>query len=430
MSALLKSLLALGILVAACNPSSVGNGSPASPASPVSLGVNTLQAPTEAELKQVQDSGLVDANTRFGWALFQQILSEKPVANHFISPLSLSIALGMVLNGAAGETRQEMARILHLEGMDLQEINQAQLTLRKRLVNQGSGVRVDLANALWVKKGITFNPNFLKTNQDYFNARTTALDFADPLSVQTINAWASENTQGRIPRVIGQIDPMTLMILMNAIYFKGSWSTPFDKAQTQPRDFKTGEGKTVQTPMMRHYGKFRYLRDSENQFQAVALPYGKEKSVQMFVFLPDPESSPVALLKKIEASRLNDWLLKLRSQEGEVLLPRFKLEYEVTLNDTLKALGMKQAFEAEKANFSDLIATEQAFISQVKQNSFVEVNEEGTEAAAVTTVVVSATSVQLPQEPFSFVADRPFVYLIYDQTTRSILFMGVLNSPS
>lgn len=423
-----KSLLVFGLLLAACNPSINSNNSTPS-ASMNNPSMHTLQAPTQAELQQVQASGLVEANTRFGWALFQRILSEKPTANHFISPLSVSIALGMVLNGAAGDTRQEMLRTLQLEGMDLETINQAQLILRKHLVNQGSGVQIALANALWAKKGITFNPHFLKTNQDYFNARTTALDFSDPLAVQIINAWASENTQGKIPRVISEIDPLTLMILMNAIYFKGSWSTPFDKTQTEPRDFKTATGQTVQTPMMRHYGKFRYLRSSEDQFQAVALPYGKEKTVQMYVFLPDPESNPAALLKKLEPSRLNEWLTQMRSQDGEVVLPRFKLEYEVALNEPLKALGMKQAFEAQKANFSHLIDSEQAFISQVKQNSFVEVNEEGTEAAAVTTVVVGATSVQLPQEPFSFVADHPFIYLIYDQTTRSILFMGVLNSP-
>ena len=290
--------------------------------------------------------------------------------------------------------------------------------------------RVDLANALWARKGTEFNPNFVKTNQDFFGARVTALDFADPLSVQTINAWASENTQGKIPKVLSQIEAQTLMILMNAIYFKGTWTTPFEKGETAPKDFKQGNGQSKQVQMMRRYGKYRYLRDSENQFQAVALPYGQDKAVNMYVFLPDSESSASALLSKLSGDSLSDWLGKFRSQDGEVMLPRFKMEYEVNLNETLKQMGMAQAFDENRANFSELIKSTQAFISQVKQNSFVEVNEEGTEAAAVTTVTVGATSVQLPQEPFSFQADHPFVYLIYDQTTRSVLFMGLLNQAS
>ncbi|PIQ29101.1 proteinase inhibitor I4 serpin [bacterium (Candidatus Blackallbacteria) CG17_big_fil_post_rev_8_21_14_2_50_48_46] len=427
MRPLLISLLAGSLLLAACT-GSANSGTPSSPSSNTSI--KTLQAPTSAELQAVQDSGLAQAQTRFGLDLFRQVVAEKPNQNHFISPLSVAIALGMVYNGATGTTRQEMAKTLQIEGMDLAKLNQAQLTLRKRLMNQGSGVRIDLANAIWARKGTEFNPNFLKTNQDFFNARTTALDFADPLSVQTINAWASDNTQGKIPKVIDKIDAQTLMLLMNAIYFKGSWNTPFEKSQTQDRAFKDATGKTSQTAMMRRYGKFRYLRDSGQQFQAVALPYGQDKSVNMVVFLPDPESKSSEFLNKLTASQLEDWLSRFRSQDGEVVLPRFKLEYEVGLNQVLKNMGMEMAFDESRADFSDLISSEKAFISQVKQNSFVEVNEEGTEAAAVTTVTVGATSVQLPQEPFSFVADHPFVYLIYDQTAHSILFSGVLNTLS
>lgn len=423
MHPVLKSLLTLTLALSACNNPANSNNSPSNPATP---GLRTLQAPSQAELQQVQDSGLASANTRFGVALFQKVVANQPQANHFISPLSVSIALGMVYNGAAGETRAEMGKTLQVAGLDSAQFNQAQLTLRKRLMNQGSGVRVDLANALWAKKGVEFNPNFVKTNQDFFGARVTALDFADPVSVQTINTWASENTQGKIPKVVNEIDAQTLMILMNAIYFKGSWNTPFAKSETAAKDFKQGNGQSKQAQMMRRYGKYRYLRDSENQFQAVALPYGQDKTVNMYVFLPDPESSANALLSKLSGDSLSDWLGKFRSQDGEVLLPRFKMEYEASLNEPLKQMGMGPAFDESRANFSELLKSK-AFISQVKQNSFVEVNEEGTEAAAVTTVAVGATSVQLPQEPFSFVADHPFVYVIYDQTTRSVLFMGLLN---
>ncbi|MGE3726039.1 MAG: serpin family protein [Candidatus Sericytochromatia bacterium] len=424
-----KTLLTLSLAslaLSACNSPANNGNNPTNPAN----GLRTLQAPTTAELQQVQDSGLASANTRFGVDLFQKVVATQPQGNHFISPLSVSIALGMVYNGTSGETRAEMGKTLQVAGLDSAQFNQAQLTLRKRLMNQGSGVRVDLANALWAKKGIEFNPNFVKTNQDFFGARVTALDFADPLSVQTINSWASENTQGKIPKVLSQIEAETLMILMNAIYFKGTWTTPFEKGETAPKDFKQGNGQSKQVQMMRRYGKYRYLRDSENQFQAVALPYGQDKAVNMYVFLPDSESSAKALLGKLSGDTLSDWLGKFRSQDGEVMLPRFKMEYEANLNEPLKQMGMAQAFDANRANFSELIKTTQAFISQVKQNSFVEVNEEGTEAAAVTTVTVGATSVQLPQEPFSFQADHPFVYLIYDQTTRSVLFMGLLNQTS
>jgi serine protease inhibitor len=428
MRPIFKTLLTLTLALTACNTPAKSNDN--NPNTPVSPGLRTLQAPTANELQLVQDSGLATANTHFGLELFSKIAASQPQANHFISPLSVSIALGMVYNGASGQTRQEMAKALHIEQIDSTQFNQAQLTLRKRLMNQGTGVRVDLANALWAKKGTDFNPNFVKTNQDFFGARVTDLDFSDPLSVQTINTWASENTQGKIPKVIDQIDAQTLMILMNAIYFKGTWNTPFEKSQTEPRNFKQGNGQNKQAQMMRHYGKYRYLRDTEQQYQAVMLPYGQDKTVNMIVFLPDPESNTATLLSKLSGDSLAQALSKFRSQDGEVLLPRFRQEYEINLNQSLQDLGIKDAFNESTANFSELIKSTQAFISQVKQNSFVEVNEEGTEAAAVTGVTVGATSVQLPQEPFSFVADHPFVYLIYDQTTRSVLFMGLLNQPS
>jgi serine protease inhibitor len=421
------------LLLAACAPTlpNPNPNQPASPNNPATPGLSTLQAPSASELQTLQDSGLVAANTRFGLKLFKAIEGTQQGQNLFVSPLSVSIALAMTLNGTAGDTRSEMLQALELQGMDLSQVNAANLTLRKRLANPGPGVELLIANALWGKAGLTFNPNFLKSNQDFFAARVTALDFMQPASISLINQWASANTKGKIPQVISQISPETILILMNAIYFKGSWKDPFEKAQTEPKTFTKADGSTKEHPSMRRYGKYRYLRDTEQKFQAVALPYGANEDARMYVFLPDEDSNTHALLQSLTPEALNEWLPKMRRQDGAVVLPRFTFKGEQQLNAPLQALGLRKAFSEGQADFSDLLQdpASKAFISNVKQDSFVEVNEEGTEAAAVTTVTVGATSVQIPQEPFNMEINRPFIHLIRDEKTGAILFMGVTADP-
>jgi serpin B len=263
-------------------------------------------------------------------------------------------------------------------------------------------------------------------NKQFFQAELGGEDFSKPESAQTINHWADKSTHGKIKQVVQwPFDPMTRVILANAIYFKGKWDRPFEKKETKPHAFHPAKGATRPVPTMWQRGHFNYQQG--DGFQAVRLPYAGGR-LQMYLFLPDTDSSPAKLLAGLDSDTWRHKILPgFRDREGTLALPRFKLEYDVTLNDPLKALGMRHAFE--DADFSEM-ASEPLFVSQVKQKSFVEVNEEGTEAAAVTTVAMQTSAIMKPIKPFEMIVDRPFLFVIADDQTKSILFMGVIYDPA
>lgn len=412
--------------ISACQPSN----SPGTDSSS-SSGLRTLSAPSSAELSQLRDSALPAANRRFSFALFQDLIQATPRENIFVSPLSVSIALSMLYNGASGETQQEMAQALAYQNLSVTDLNQGQLTLRKRLQNSGEGVEVLLANALWGKEGLSFQADFLAQKQRFYDARLEALPFGSPSAVTRINQWASDNTKGLIPKVVEEIDPQTILLLMNAIYFKGAWSTPFQAEQTKLQPFYKADETQLEQAMMTRYGKWRYAEVEGTQM--VSLPYGKAERTEMLVFLPaKAQDLEQWVATQFNAEHWDQWQNALRSRDGRVTLPKFKIKNTLALNDTLKRLGMVKAFSEAEANLDRLVQSTalKPFVSAVKQDAFVEVNEKGTEAAAVTTVTVGATSVILPQEPFEMLMNRPFVYAIYDKETESILFMGTFHSPA
>ena len=230
------------------------------------------------------DKRLVSANTRFGFKLFEEIVQQDVGKNIFISPSSAAFALTMTYNGAEGETREAMARTLELAGINLEEVNRASLQLKEMLENPDHRVELVIANSLWMRKGIEFKSEFIKRNRNFFKADARTLDFNDPSAPSTINEWVNKNTQGKIDKIVGRIDPFTILFLINAIYFKGMWSMEFDKEQTKEGEFTLFDGTQKKHPMMSQSGRFRYF-EGEN-FQAVSLPYGKGR-VSMVVFLPD-----------------------------------------------------------------------------------------------------------------------------------------------
>jgi serine protease inhibitor len=372
------------------------------------------------------NSKLLDANTRFGFKLFSEILKEKRGKNTFVSPSSVAIALSMTYNGASGSTQQAMARALELRGMSLQEINQANAGLKQVLENPDPQVQLAIANSLWARQGIPFKPEFLQRNKTFYNAEVASLDFADPAAKDTINNWVKQNTQGKIDKIIDQIKADQVMFLINAIYFKGQWSEKFDKSATAPAPFYLAGGKSKQHPLMSQTGDYRYFENE--QFQAVSLPYGAKQRISMYIFLPKPKSNLDAFYKNLSVQSWNTWISQFGRRQGSIKIPRFKLEDELQLNKALKALGMAEAFDRDRANFSAL-SSEPMSIDEVKHKTFVEVNEEGTEAAAVTSIGVVATSAQIPQEPFNMVVDRPFFCAIRDNQTGTILFMGSIVDP-
>jgi serine protease inhibitor len=373
---------------------------------------------------QSVDSRLVEANTKFGFKLFQEVLKQDSNKNVFVSPTSIAIALSMTYNGASGETQQAMAKALELQGMSLPDINQANEALKATLEKADPDVQLAIANSLWAKQGIPFKPEFLQSNQQFYKAKVTELNFSSPDATKTINGWVKENTRGKIDRIINQIQPNDVLFLINAVYFKGNWSKQFDKSQTTERPFYLSNGTQKQHPMMSQSGKYRYYENET--LQAVSLPYGKGR-LSFYVFLPKKNTNLKTFEQQLSLENWQQWMNQFQMRSGSIQLPRFKFDYDIQLNNALKALGMETAF-SNQANFSNMTSASVA-IDEVKHKTFVEVNEEGTEAAAATSVGMVLTSAPMPQEPFQMVVDRPFFCAIRDNETGTILFMGSIQEP-
>ncbi|MBW4508429.1 MAG: serpin family protein [Scytonematopsis contorta HA4267-MV1] len=392
---------------------------------------NALAAPsfaTESKVtKEAQKPNpkLIDANTKFGFKLFSQLQTQDSGKNLFISPSSVAIALAMTYNGASGSTQQAMARTLELQGLSLEQINSSYAALKNLLENLDPKVQLTIANSLWADKNASFQPDFLKRNRDFYKAKVTNLDFQDRKSPSVINNWVKESTRGKINEIVQQIRPEQVLFLVNAIYFKGSWTEEFDKKQTTEKPFYLASGGQKNHPLMSQSGKYEYLE--HEQFQAVSLPYGNSGKVSFYIFLPKQNSNLKTFYQNLNAQSWEGWISKFKKREGSVQIPRFKMDYDVTLNNSLTALGMGEAF-SDRADFSAMGSQKNLSISEVKHKTFLEVNEEGTEAAAATSVGVMLTSMPVV-EPFRMVVDRPFFCAIRDNQTGSVLFMGSIVEP-
>ena len=373
------------------------------------------------------DGSVVTANTKLGFSLFNEIRKTEQDKNIFISPFSISVALAMTLNGAAGETKQAMTNTLQLHGLDSESINTGYAGLRQTLLTSDPKVTLTIANSLWARQGFSFKPDFLQRNTQFFGAEISTLDFDNSSASKTINQWVDINTNGKIQKIVGdQIDPITVLFLINAIYFKGTWQKEFDPSKTREGPFHLANGDEKQVPMMRQQRWYPYYR--EENFQAISLAYG-DGQMSMYIFLPDRESDLNIFLENLNAESWENWMSQFHEQDVSLVMPKFKLEYGKTLNDPLKALGMDVAFDPELADFSRMASLEfgNLYIEKVVHKTFVEVNEEGTEAAAATSVEVGVKSV--PPPPISFSVDRPFFFAIRDNETKTVLFMGIVVEP-
>lgn len=389
------------------------------------LAISVQQSESKVQAaKQTVNPKLVAANTRFGFKLFSEILKKDSGKNVFVSPTSVAIALSMTYNGASGETQQAMANALQLQGLSVPELNRANADLKALLENPDTKVQLTIANSLWARQGVSFKPDFLRRNQEFYRAEITELDFQSPSAAATINGWVKQNTRGKISQIVDKLSPNDILFLINAIYFKGSWSREFDKGSTATKPFYLLDGSQKQHPLMSQRGNYRYYET--DQFQAVSLPYGN-KRFSMYVFLPKKSSNLSAFYKTLTAETWQQWMNQFRSRAGSIEIPRFKLEYDTELKEALTALGMGVAFDRLRANFAGL-SDERTKIDRVKHKTFVEVNEEGTEAAAATSVGIVAVSAPV-DEPFNLVVDRPFFCAIRDNQTGSVLFMGSIVNP-
>lgn len=360
----------------------------------------------------------VESNSQFSFDIFQQLNKEDKNQNIFISPLSISTALAMTYQGAEGTTKEAMAKALRYTGIDDSNINESYKNLIPYLRKLDKKVELNISNSLWVREGDSIKEDFLSTNKDIFDASVTTMDFSKEEAADEINKWISDSTKKKIEKMVDSpISSNIVMYLINAIYFKGDWTKQFDKKNTFSTQFHQENGNTDEVMMMSRKGKVEFGQGDD--FKAVRLPYGTGKAA-MYCILPE-ESTPINDF--IENLDLDQWetIKESISEKDDVILqlPRFKLEYGIkNLNESLTSLGMGEAFE-DTADFSGIRGN--LCISRVLHKAVIEVNEEGSEAAAVTVVEMKETSYS---EPLIFIADRPFVFLITDDETGTILFMG------
>lgn len=377
-------------------------------------------------------ANVATANNKFGFRLFEEISRKDANVNVCVSPTSIALALAMTYNGANGTTKTGMAHALALNEMGLEELNQGSQALLHSLSppspkpipdnkTGNAAAQLAIANSLWLKREDSLLPDFVQRAQRYYNAQMGRLDGAP----QNINGWVSQHTQGKITQIVSAQDvTQVAAVLVNAVYFKGQWDTAFDKTQTTDKPFHRAGGGTTPCKMMAQNGTYHYYTD--DMFQMIALPY-QGRRLEMMILLPSTDRKLDDLLPRLTPEHWQQWTEKMTMHGGRVEIPRFRAEYGVELREALSTLGMAEAFEPH-ADFSAM-SREPLFISKALHKTFVNVDEQGTEAAAATAVIMRPRSARRPVPPFQMIMDRPFLYAIRDRNTGVLLFLGTLAHP-
>jgi serine protease inhibitor len=359
------------------------------------------------------ETALISGSNAFAFDLFRTGNLDQHGQNVFVSPLSASMALGMAANGANGSTYDEMKSTLHLTGSTREDVNGSYKSLISLLRGLDPQTKFTIANSIWYKQSFPFNATFLDESKDYFDAEVAGLDFSNPSAVRTINSWVDTQTNGKIPGILDQIDKDEVMFLVNAIYFKGTWLKQFDKSKTVDAPFHAADGTITTVPMMSRAPGVQFTGNAE--YSAVDLPYGNS-AFTMTVILPTGDID--AFADSFDQTKWNALVSSLQDRDLAVYLPRFRIGWKRLLNPDLQQLGMQSAFyDADFTRMSPL--GRNLVISKVLQKTYVDVDEEGTEAAAATSVGVELTSA-----PASFRADRPFLVVIRERFSGTILFIG------
>ncbi len=370
---------------------------------------------------------IIESANDFAFDIFTRISALQPDNNLFISPLSISTALSMTANGAAGDTWAGIKKTLHLEDVSDEEMNEAYKTLVPYLTGLDPKVTIELANSNWYRQEFNIREAFRKILLEYYDAEVKAADFKDPATRDLINKWIADKTNGKINNMIDQIPPDAIMYLINAIYFKATWQYQFEKSKTKLRDFYLADGSTIQTESMFSKGvKAAFYQNEDLQF--IEFPYGNGPFV-FSILLPQDGSKLNEIVSNLDESYLKDFIQYADTSSFEVYMPKFKIEYKIALNDILSAMGMAQSFGVD-ADFSRLFEEKpDLYISRVLHQSFIEVDEEGTEAAAATVVEIGVTSIG-PGHPKVVNIDRPFAFFIREKHSNAILFAGKMMNPS
>lgn len=364
---------------------------------------------------------LVKSGNDFAFDIFRKV-SESAESNVIISPLSISVALSMAVNGANSETRSAMLNALRTGSETPESINKAYQELTKALLNVDKRVLISLANSIWIEDDFPVKKNFKDILTEYYSAEGRSFDINDSRVPGEVNNWIEDKTNGLIKNMLESLDPQTVMLLVNAIYFKGQWSSQFDKSLTAPADFHKTPGEVISVPMMNQENNYKIFRGSD--FTLAELPYGQGNYV-MDVILPDENKNLNEVIANISSESFDDYISNLHEEKVQLSFPKFKYGYKRELKNILSDMGMGIAF-SERADFSN-ISDMAILMSFVLHQAFIETNEEGSEAAAAT--IIGFTDTSMPTDPMVLNLDRPFIYVIRETSTNSVLFMGRLNDP-
>jgi serpin B len=365
----------------------------------------------------------VNSSNNFAFDVFARLHEKEEGKNVFISPLSVSMALTMAYNGANTTTKEAIRQTLGFEPASEEDINESFRSVSTLLKGIDKTVSFQAANSIWHRNEISLQNNFVATNQKYFDARLQGLDFTSSASKDVINNWVKEKTSGKIDEIVKEIRHDHILFLLNAIYFKGSWTYTFDKNNTKDAPFHLTDGSTRTVKMM-ELKKGRYLLHRDATKTIVDLPYGN-KQYSMTLIIPAGDNQLADITRELSLANLNSWLSKADSSSLALYMPKFTLEYEIKLREILSAMGMAEAF-GNQADFSRMVEGMAGgiAINEVTHKTFVDVNEEGTEAAAVTSADMVLTSL-----PPTIRADKPFIFLIREKSSNTILFIGKLENP-
>jgi serpin B len=371
---------------------------------------------------------VVEGNNQFATDLFAH-LQKGRTDNLICSPYSISAALAMTSAGANGETEKQMADVLRLS-LPESRLHSAFAALQQRLTSgdKKDGYQLLVANRLWGQQGYHFLSQFLQRTRAGYGAELAQVNFSQADAArQTINRWTEERTDHKIKNLIpsGGLTPDTRLVLTNAVYFNGKWMHEFERTSTTDAPFHVSPDQQVTVPTMQQSHSFRYV--AADGLQILQLPYGQSKGASMLVLLPDVTDGLGELQKRLTNENLEKWSKTLAATSLTVYLPKFTVTAEFQLRDVLESMGMTLAFDPERADLSGISTQDRLFISAVIHKAFVDVNEEGTEAAAATEVSPSMST--MTEEPVVFRADHPFVFVIRDDRTDSILFLGQVLNP-
>lgn len=382
--------------------------------------------PSDVKLKEAEAIPLkagmekrVQQDNEFALDLFRKTITSTDEKNVFISPLSVSVALGMAWNGADTETKSEMATALKMSGMTVDQINEYYQIMQTALPGVDPSTKLNIANSLWYKQGFQVKNDYLQVNKNYFNAEIRELDFTKTGAVDTINQWCADKTNDLIKEPLDQISAEAVMYLINAIYFKGIWVKKFDKKKTFETNFNAEGGGQVKVGMMQQLDTFAYYQDDLAQY--IDMPYGN-KAFSMTAILPVDGKTTNDVLNAMNMQKWGDIQSEMTPQKVQVYFPKFKTKGKYELKDPLIEMGMLKAF-SDEADFSK-ISDWKLIISRILHSTYCEVNEDGTEAAAVTIIEFENTS--MPDYPV-FYANRPFIFIIREKSTGVILFMGKMG---